>query len=346
MRPLAPTLAAISAVMFAPFYPRVLATMPEKPEAASAPTLAAVAVCTLGPLIGVVALAASQAADLGSGARALLSHQSVAPTLADLPEWAPFRDKLAHAGPQIAEEAGETATAVAGFIGSSLTALTALTRRMVGFFLNIFAHLYALHIFLPLKVSAQRQVMAHTRLTLDMPAMLSARIVAISRAISRGTLLIGMVQRALGGLGFWAAGIDGAACWAVMITAASVILTPGGAFVVIGGAIYLAIEDNAATALVLGLWGGLWGGSNDNVLRPMLVVREAQMNDILIVIGTLGGLSAFDAAGLVLGPVLAGLFVAIWHAMAASASGDAPDALEANLEDMRRQRAGAPTEAP
>ncbi|MFT6775696.1 MAG: putative PurR-regulated permease PerM [Paracoccaceae bacterium] len=257
---MAPTLAAISAVMFAPFYPRVLATMPEKPEAASAPTLAAVAMCTPGPLIGVVALAASQKADVGSGARALLSHQFVAPTLADLPEWAPFRDKLAHAGPQIAEKAGETATAAAGFIGSLLTALTALTRRMVGFFLNIFAHLYALHIFLPFKVSALRQVMAHTRLTPDMPAMLSARIAAISRAISRGTLLIGMVQGALGGLGFWAAGIDGAACWAVMITAPSVILTLGGAFVVIGGAIYLAIEDNTATALVLGLWCGLWGG--------------------------------------------------------------------------------------
>lgn len=356
-------LAAISAVMFAPLYNRVLAKMPKKPEVASALTLVVVVLCTLGPLIGVVALASSQAAELGSEALALLSHQPAALNLADLPDWVPFRDKILHSGPQIAEKAGEIASSVAGFIATSLTELT---RGTAVFFLELFVYLYALYIFLPFKISVLRQVMAHTGLTPDIQVLLSDRIVAISRATIRGTLLIGMVQGALGGLGFWAAGIDGAAFWAVVITVASVIPAVGGAFVVFGGAIYLGIEGDTATAIALGLWGGLVVGSIDNVLRPMLVGREAQMNDILILIGTLGGLSAFGAAGLVLGPVLAGLFVAIWDAMAAAASGDAPEAaapdapppptpdppdpsdppdrLEAELDDMRRQLSDTPTE--
>jgi predicted PurR-regulated permease PerM len=53
----------------------------------------------------------------------------------------------------------------------------------------------------------------------------------------------------------------------------------------------------------------------DNVLRPILVGRDAQMHDLYILIGTLGGLAAFGPVGLVFGPVLAGLFLSVWKTM-------------------------------
>ena len=53
-------------------------------------------------------------------------------------------------------------------------------------------------------------------------------------------------------------------------------------------------------------------GSVDNLLRPWLVGRDAQLDEILILVSTLGGLGFFGIPGLVIGPVLAGLFVTIW----------------------------------
>ncbi|NRB01135.1 MAG: AI-2E family transporter, partial [Rhodobacteraceae bacterium] len=46
-----------------------------------------------------------------------------------------------------------------------------------------------------------------------------------------------------------------------------------------------------------------------------LVGRDAKLPDILILVSTLGGLGLFGAAGLIIGPVVAGLFIAIWETM-------------------------------
>ena len=47
----------------------------------------------------------------------------------------------------------------------------------------------------------------------------------------------------------------------------------------------------------------------DNVLRPILVGRDTEMPDLIILISTLGGLAMFGAEGLIIGPVIAGLFI-------------------------------------
>jgi predicted PurR-regulated permease PerM len=51
----------------------------------------------------------------------------------------------------------------------------------------------------------------------------------------------------------------------------------------------------------------------DNVLRPILVGKDAKMPDLLILVGTLGGLYFFGAIGLIVGPVVCGLFLTVWE---------------------------------
>jgi predicted PurR-regulated permease PerM len=53
-------------------------------------------------------------------------------------------------------------------------------------------------------------------------------------------------------------------------------------------------------------------GSLDNVLRPWLVGKDTQMHDLMIFLGTLGGLALFGIVGFVVGPIIAALFVTIW----------------------------------
>jgi len=93
---------------------------------------------------------------------------------------------------------------------------------------------------------------------------------------------------------------------------ASVIPSVGPALVWVPAVIYLLLTGQVWAGLGLCLWCALVVGSVDNVLRPILVGGDTQMPNILILISTFGGLTLFGAAGLIIGPVIASLFVTRW----------------------------------
>ena len=69
----------------------------------------------------------------------------------------------------------------------------------------------------------------------------------------------------------------------------------------------------AATAVTLMIWCAAVVGTADNVLRPILVGRDTRMPDLLIFVSTLGGLLSFGAVGILIGPLLAALFLTVWE---------------------------------
>ena len=48
----------------------------------------------------------------------------------------------------------------------------------------------------------------------------------------------------------------------------------------------------------------------------ILVGRDTQMPDYLVLLATLGGLSVFGISGFVIGPVIAAFFLAVWEMFA------------------------------
>lgn len=311
-------LAAICSVLVQPLYRAVLARVGNRSGLASTITVLMGIVIVIGPLIGIAYLATTQASGLMEGADQLLDNlsedvEALKLGTFDFPEWMPFRQDLTEAGPQIVEKVEQMLGSIASFLASSLSGLTNGT---ASFFLGLFTFLYAMFFFLPMKTSAFRPVLANTGLGVELQEKLNERIVSVSRATIKGTLLIGVIQGALGGFGFWMAGIEGAAFWSVIMAIAAAIPGLGATAVVIGGAIYLAIQGAMTTAIGLALWAVLVVGTIDNILRPTLVGRDAQMSDLMIFVSTLGGLAMFGVSGLIFGPVVAGLFITIWHAVA------------------------------
>jgi predicted PurR-regulated permease PerM len=67
-------------------------------------------------------------------------------------------------------------------------------------------------------------------------------------------------------------------------------------------------------------------GLVDNILRPLLVGKDTQMPDYIVLMSTIGGISLFGINGFVIGPVIAALFMAAWDLFASSneADGNAP----------------------
>jgi len=303
-------LAAVTAALARPLYLRIQRNMPgQRAGPAAGVTLVVLAVSVIAPVLIVIYLAAVQASGMAESVREMVVQIETSTRRDGLPEWVPMRDQLTEAWPRIVTKMGDITQAVAGYF---VTAVSSMTRGAAGFFLHMFLFFYALLFFITMEKPVMKQMLHFSGLPQNVQDSMHERMVSISRATIKGTLTIGVIQGALGGLSFWVAGIDGVAFWAAIMTILAVIPGVGAPAIIFAAAAYLAIEGETVTAIALVAWAVVVVGTVDNILRPILVGRDAKLHDVMILISTLGGLGAFGAAGLVIGPVLAGLFVAIW----------------------------------
>ncbi|HEY8521948.1 MAG TPA: AI-2E family transporter [Gammaproteobacteria bacterium] len=139
------------------------------------------------------------------------------------------------------------------------------------------------------------------------------RFAEVSRATIKGTLVVGIVQGTIGGVTFAFLGIGGALLWGVVMTILSILPAIGPGLVWVPATIYLFVNGQILSAVILLAVGVLGIGLVDNVLRPILVGRDTRMPDYLILLATLGGLAAFGLAGIIIGPIIAAFFLSVWH---------------------------------
>ena len=134
---------------------------------------------------------------------------------------------------------------------------------------------------------------------------------SVSRATVKGTLIIALIQGTLGGIGFAVAGIEAPVFWGAVMAVLSMLPGIGATLVWAPVVAYLLIAGQTLAGLGLLAWCAGVVGSIDNFLRPVLVGRDTEMPDLLILLSTLGGIGLFGFSGLVLGPILAALFVTV-----------------------------------
>jgi predicted PurR-regulated permease PerM len=146
----------------------------------------------------------------------------------------------------------------------------------------------------------------------DREQRLLQKFAEVARATVKGTLIVAAVQGALGGLLFALVGIQGAVFWAVVMGILSLLPAVGAVLVWAPAAAILIATGAVWSGIIVILGGTLVIGVVDNLLRPILVGRETQLPDYLILLATLGGISTFGLAGFVAGPVIAALFLVMW----------------------------------
>ena len=141
---------------------------------------------------------------------------------------------------------------------------------------------------------------------------LAERFLVLVRATIKGSVVVGIVQGALGAITFWVVGIPSVLLLGVIMAIASLLPAVGPAIVWVPAAIYLLAIGAIWQGVVVIVSGVAVIGMIDNVLRPILVGRDTGIPDWLILITTLGGIALFGLSGIVIGPLVAGLFLAGW----------------------------------
>ena len=126
-----------------------------------------------------------------------------------------------------------------------------------------------------------------------------------------GVVAIAMLQGALGGFMLWVLGVSAALLLGVLMGVFSMVPVVGGALVWLPTVIVLLIAGHTTSAIVLAVWCVLVVGSVDNFLRPKLVGGRTQMHDLMIFFSVLGGVQVFGMMGLLLGPVVFAITMAL-----------------------------------
>ncbi|WP_294278953.1 AI-2E family transporter [uncultured Sphingomonas sp.] len=137
--------------------------------------------------------------------------------------------------------------------------------------------------------------------------------VTVVRATIKGSVIVGLVQGALGAITFWIVGVPAALLWGVLMAIAALLPAIGPAIIWGPVAIYLLATGAVWQGAVVVASGVLVIGLADNILRPILVGRDTGLPDWIVLLTTLGGIELLGLSGIVVGPVAAALFLAGWR---------------------------------
>jgi predicted PurR-regulated permease PerM len=134
----------------------------------------------------------------------------------------------------------------------------------------------------------------------------------VGREVLLGTVVTGLAQGVLAAIGYWVAGIREPAFFGALTALGSLIPGVGTLLVWVPIGVVRILTHHATSGLVELAYSALIVGIvSDYVIRPRLVGRRRNVPPILMFVALFGGVQVFGIIGLILGPVLVTLCVAV-----------------------------------
>jgi predicted PurR-regulated permease PerM len=140
-----------------------------------------------------------------------------------------------------------------------------------------------------------------------------SRIAQTIRVSLGGKVVVASIQGALGGLMFFWLGLPAAVFWGTVMAVLSIFPVIGAFIVWFPAALIFAFQGDWIRALILAGWGVLIIHPVDNLLGPVLVGAALRLHTLLMFFSIIGGIAAFGAPGVVLGPVIVAVVVALFE---------------------------------
>ena len=277
-------------IMFAPIY-RALARNGVKPRLAAALVVLLGILLILGPGLSFLGVVANEAQDMAGGVIR-------SPLLSRLRE---LRIGPYDVGAQI-ESFGSS---LVSWVGSSAVGLIGTATRL-GIQLTI--AFFGLYYLLQAPDAAWTQVRPFIPFSGRNAEILRERFRDVTISTLIGTGLTSSIQGLLVGVGFWVTGIPNALFWGVVTVIVAILPVVGSALVWGPGVAHLALEGRYGWAIALAVWGVVLVGNIDNVIRPMVFRRWAQIHPFITIIGAFAGIQYFGLLGLLIGPLAISYF--------------------------------------
>lgn len=304
-------MAGLFSAMASPFHRWLSARLGGRETVASALTVGFIVILILGPLSILISVVVAQAVSVGQSVTPFVQSLIKEPTtFSNVIEKIPYYEQILPYRDIILEKAGQAVANISTFLINSLQSVTLLTVNAI---FGSIIMLYVMFYFLVMGDKLLVKILYFLPLRDDDEQRLLMRFTSVTRATLKGTMIIGLMQGFICGVAFAIAGIKGPVFWGTLMAVTSVIPAFGTA-IVWGPAllVLLLLGDFVGAGILLVLCGGV-AGNLDNLVRPRLVGKDTEMHDLYILFSTLGGISMFGILGIIIGPIIAALFLTIWE---------------------------------
>ncbi|MFZ5697137.1 MAG: AI-2E family transporter [Pseudomonadota bacterium] len=135
---------------------------------------------------------------------------------------------------------------------------------------------------------------------------------ATTRAVVYGIVVTAVAQGILAGIGYWIFGAP-SPLFLAAVTMLVAMIPFGTPFAWGSIAVWMAINGDFWGGIGLAAWGTFLVSWVDNFVRPLVISSATQIPFIIVIFGVLGGLAAFGAVGLFIGPVVLAVALAVWR---------------------------------
>ena len=206
----------------------------------------------------------------------------------------------------------ERLRAAAGDIASGSAAVAGTVASVTaGSLLGLFFALLTMHVILRHWARIITTVADVSPLRREDTRALLEEFRTVGRITLSGTVVAGVTQGALAAIGFWVTGVPQPLFLGIATAIASLVPAVGTLLVGVPAGLYLLATGSPGAGVVELAWGALVVvGFSDYVIRPRLVGDEG-MPAILTFLALFGGLEVLGLPGLIAGPVLMALAVAV-----------------------------------
>jgi predicted PurR-regulated permease PerM len=308
---------AVIAIVFTPVYVWLLRRWKQRRTLAALATLSLIILIVVLPMTLLAGMLVKEGAALYQRVQSGETNfaRYFEQVVAVLPGW--LHELLEHFGLTDYQELQTRITdAVARGSQAIATQVYSVGQNALDLVVGFFVMLYLAFFLLRDGASLSARIRAAVPLAPAHRRHLATKFITVIRATVKGNILVAATQGALGGVAFWFFHIQGALLWAVLMGFLSLLPAIGAGLIWLPVALYFLVTGAIWQGVALITYGVLVIGLVDNVLRPILVGKDTQMPDYLVLISTIGGMAVFGITGFVIGPVIAAMFMAVWDLFA------------------------------
>lgn len=196
-------------------------------------------------------------------------------------------------------------------VGSILNNIGSLFSGTVRIIVNFFIALISFYYLLKDGERFREALINFSPLPDEYDQQIFAKLKTAINSVVRGTLVIAMIQGLLAGIGFALFGVPNPALWGAVTATAALVPAVGTSIVLVPAIFYLFLIGETTYGFALLLWGATAVGLIDQILGPKLIERGMNVHPLFIIISVLGGLSVFGPMGFLIGPLVLSFLFAL-----------------------------------
>lgn len=201
---------------------------------------------------------------------------------------------------QIGQQLREIGSQVVSFLGGSAISVLGRVTRLT---LNLLLSFFGLYYILKNPTGAWEGLRPYIPFSDANVARLKERFEAVTKSTVLGTGLCALAQGVLVGLGFWVANLGDPIFWGAATFVLSVMPVVGSGLIWGPGALVLLSDGRTGAGVALFVWGIVVVGNVDNIIRPYISNKYAQIHPLITIVGAIAGVSYLGILGLLIGPL-------------------------------------------